>query len=683
MLTATLTKNRLFAVLCLALALVTLALYWPITRNGFVNFDDDQYVVGNMHVTTGLTWTNVVWAFKTGEAANWHPLTWISHMIDCDLYGLNPGGHHLTNLLFHVANTLLLFLLLNQMTGAMWRSTFVAAFFAWHPLHVESVAWASERKDTLSTFFWLLTLLAYVRYAKEQGARSKEQNGVRRNPFFLLLSSCFGFYSAALIFFALALMSKAMAVTLPFVLLLLDFWPLNRICLPDFAAESNPERAQPPPAKSWTRTALFLVVEKIPFFALALAASIVTFLIQKTAGAVWASSWELRLENVVLAYVRYISKLFWPENLAIVYSFPRHWPALLAAGAALLLLTWTALSLYRARQNPYLPVGWFWFIGTLVPTIGIVQVGAQSIADRYTYIPSIGFFIVVVWGAHDLAKRWPERGKFLALAGIVALVGCLGVTSIQIGYWHDSERLFLHAIEVTTDNYVAENCLGKAFEKTGRNDRALVLYANAVKIEPRYPQSQFNLALCLLVFGKTNEALEHLRIAARLQPHDPDIQYDLGVYFSQHGSPSDAALGFQSALADRPDFPEAQTALGSLLSRQRKFAEAIPHFAATVRLKPEDPEARFNLGLALLDNHQPAEAAAQFSEELRLTPNATKAHYRLALALQQQNKLAEAVIHYRAALHFTPDFPEAKAALDMLVAAHPELKTSEPLDTAR
>jgi tetratricopeptide (TPR) repeat protein len=639
--------GKKFTFICLALALVTAALYYPITRNGFVDFDDEEYIVGNPHITSGLTWTNAVWAFKSGEAANWHPLTWMSHMADCDLFQLNPGGHHLTNLLFHVVNTLLLFLLLNKMTGAVWRSAFVAAFFAWHPLHVESVAWASERKDTLSTFFWLLTLIAYVKYAhlaKGQSQKSKV------------------FYLLALIFFACGLMSKPMVVTLPFVLLLLDYWPLGRI----------------PNSEFQILKLKHLLLEKAPFFLMAAAGSAVTFLVQKTAGAMWATSWDTRLENVVLAYVRYISKLVWPQNLAIVYSHPGHWPALLAVCAAALLLTLTALSVYSARQFSYLPVGWFWFLGTLVPTIGLVQVGAQSIADRYTYIPSIGFFIVVVWGAHDLAQRWPAKGKFLPLAGGVALIGCLGVTSIQIGYWQNSEKLFLHAIEVTTDNFVAENCLGKAFEKAGQNDRALVLYLDAVKIAPRYPQAQFNLAISLLVFGKTKEALEHLRTAAQLEPHDPDIQYDLGIYFKQNGSPEDAARGFQAALADRPDFPEAQTELGTLLAQQKKFAEAIPHFAVTVRLKPNDPEARFDLGLALLDNHQPTEAAAQFYEELRLTPNATKAHFRLAKALAEQNKFAEAATHYRNALRLNPDFPDAKAALDQLLSAHPELKTSEP-----
>ena len=694
--TTKLTQNPLFAIICLALAVVTLAVYWPLTSHPFINFDDDDYIVGNTHVTSGLTWTNVAWAFQTGAAANWHPLTWISHMIDCDLYGLNPGGHHLTNLLFHIANTLLLFLLLKQMTGTMWRSAFVAALFAWHPLHVESVAWASERKDTLSAFFWMLTLLAYARYAKKPNVAG---------------------YLLALLLFACGLMSKPMVVTLPFVLLLLDFWPLNRLRLPDFGAESNLENvpARNPAAKSWTRMAFFLFVEKIPFFALAAAASAATFLVQKNAGAFWQSPFPLRMANAVLAYVRYISKIFWPADLAIVYPYPHHWPALFVAGAVLLLVAWSALFVFRTKQNPYLIVGWLWFLGTLVPTIGLVQVGAQSMADRYTYIPSIGLFILIVWGANDLLDLRPELKKFLPLAGGAALAGCLAVTSLQLNYWQSGIQLFGRAIAVTTDNYVACNTLGKAFERAGQKDKALFLYSEAVRLEPRYPQGQFNLAMSLLEYGKTAEALAHLKIAANLTPHDPDIQYDLGTYFLQHDQLEEAAHRFNIALADRPEFPEAHNALGSVLSRQnkldeaigqfsealrlkpdfavahqnwaatlvkqKKITQAIPHFAEAVRLKPDDPEALFNFGLALFDNHQPAEAAAQFSGELRLTPNETKAHYRLALALQQQNKLAEAVIQYRAALRLTPNFPEAKTALDALLTAHPELNTIEPLDT--
>jgi protein O-mannosyl-transferase len=584
-----LTENQLFAIICLALGMMTLAVYWPLTSHPFINFDDDDYIVGNSHVTSGLAWENVIWAFQTGAAGNWHPLTWISHMMDCNLYGLNPGGHHLTNLLLHIANALLLFLLLKQMTGAMWRSAFVAALFAWHPLHVESVAWAAERKDVLSAFFWMLTLLAYVRFAN----RSKVQNPKSK-----------AFYALALFFFACGLMSKPMVVTLPFVLLLLDFWPLQRFTIYDlrFTILSR------------------LVLEKIPFFALAAAASIVTFLVQKTAGAFGQSPLPLRLANTTLAYVRYLSKLFWPADLAIVYPYPHHWPALFVTGAALLLAAWTVLFLFRARQNPYLVVGWFWFLGTLVPAIGLVQVGAQSMADRYTYIPGIGLFILVVWGANALFDLRPARKKFLPLAGGAALLGCLAVTSLQLNYWQNSIQLFLHAINVTTDNYVAFNTLGKAFERAGQKDKALYFYSETVRLEPHYPPGQFNLAMGLLEYGKTDEALGHLKLAANLAPHDPDIQYDLGTYFLQHDQMEEAAHCFNATLADRPIFPEAHNALGSVLMRQGKLDEAIAQFSEAVRLKPDFAVAHQNWAAVLIKQNKIAEANLHLAEAATLKP---------------------------------------------------------------
>jgi hypothetical protein len=534
---AKLTKNQIFTAICLALALVTLAVYWPITRDGFVNFDDDVYIVANPHVTSGLTWTNVAWAFTSGEGGNWHPLTWLSHMVDCQLFGLNPGGHHLVSILFHIANTLLLFLLLNQMTGALWRSAFVAALFAWHPLHVESVAWASERKDVLSTFFWLLTLMAYARFAelsKVQSSKSKV------------------FYALALIFFACGLMSKPMVVTLPFVLLLLDFWPLNRF--QNFTGANLPRRAA------------VLTAEKIPFFLLASAASAVTYAVQKSGGAFWPEPFGTRFANAALAYVRYISKIFWPADLAVVYSYPHQWPVALVIFAVAMLATWSGLLIFWSRRHPYLAVGWLWFLGTLVPTIGLVQVGAQSIADRYTYIPSIGFFIVAAWGLNDILNRKPERKKIAALIGVVALAGCLAATSIQINYWRNSLALFSHAVTVSTDNYVADNCLGKALEKNGDNADALALYTEAVRIEPRYFPAQFNLATSLLEFGRDAAALGHLETAVALQPGFADAQYDLGLFFLQHGQLEKARIHLISALEHRPDFPEAKSALAQILA---------------------------------------------------------------------------------------------------------------------
>ncbi len=532
-------RGKVF-LLCLGLALVTAALYWPITSHPFILYDDEQYVTANPHVITGLSVANFKWAFTNSEAANWHPLTWLSHQLDCQLFGQNAGRHHLVNLLLHIANTLLLLLFLRGATGALWRSAMVAALFAWHPLHVESVAWASERKDMLSTLFWLLALMAYVRYVHSQGRGQKsEVRGQKTNARV--------YYAASLFFFALGLMSKPMVVTLPCVLLLLDYWPLQRL---------GGSRWQ------WAGGRA-LLVEKIPFFALALAGSAVTYLVQTGGGAVWATPWPERLANAVIAYARYVIKLFFPGDLALVYSHPDHWPVTLALGAALLLAVWTAVALQGWRARPWLAFGWLWFLGTLVPTIGLIQVGAQSMADRYTYIPSIGFFIALVWAVAE-SPRLQGRLQLGRLLAFGSLAGCVALTAIQIQYWQDNIRLFRHALEVSPDNYIAANCLGKAYEKVGDYPHALACYAAAVQTEPRFPQSQFNYAISLMRQGDPAGAFTHLNAAAALEPHNADIQFDLGVYFAEHGSWTNAAACFRQALADRPGFAPAQQQLNRL-----------------------------------------------------------------------------------------------------------------------
>jgi protein O-mannosyl-transferase len=705
--TARPTRNQLPAVICLVLALVTSIAYWPITRHGFTNFDDDGYITGNAHVKSGLTWPGLVWASKNTETTNWHPLTWLSHMLDCQLYGLYPGGHHSTNLIFHVANTLLLFLLLKQLTGALWRSAFVAALFAWHPLHVESVAWAAERKDVLSAFFWLLTLMAYARYARE----SKDQRAKSK-----------AFYGLSLLTFACGLMSKPMVVTLPFVLLLLDFWPLGRFSVQNTAR---------------------LVLEKIPFFALAAVGSVLTYLVQKTGGAVSSDTLLFRLMNASGSYLRYILKTIWPADLAVIYPFPGHGLAGLAIVAAILLAVASGWIIFLARRCPWLLVGWFWFLGTLVPVIGLVQIGSQSMADRYMYLPAIGLFILVVWGLNDLFGSQPQKQKILAGAGIAALAACLACTRVQIQYWRDSISLFRHAIEATTGNHVAYACLAQALDAVDREDEALAAGTDAVRIEPNYPPGQFFLGMILLKEGKSDEALTHLGTAARLAPYDttmhynygkvlldfnrpqeatacfitalnnnsdftaahnglgkacwrqgkldeatnqlaqavilepdnPQFHYDYGTVLLATSNTNEAIAQFSEALRLNPDFADAHGNLAVALIRQGKAPEAIAHFSEAVRLQPNNPDRHFYLGLALLDNHRPAGAAVQFSEELRLTPNETKAHFRLAQALQQQGKLNSAAGHYREALRLTPDFPEAKAALDRIVSGDPDLKT--------
>lgn len=529
-----------------ALAMVTLLVYLPILRHDFINFDDPVYITQNPNVESGLTWHGMVWAFQIGYAAYWQPLTWISHMIDCQLFGLNPGGHHFVNLLFHIANVLLLFLLLNRMTGAMWRSAFVAAFFAWHPLRVESVAWAAERKDVLSGFFWMLTLLAYARYAQEQGARNKEQS---TRSFFLFFKS----YWIALFFFACGLMSKPMVVTLPFVLLLLDFWPLNRFELPITA-----------------RKVTNLLIEKLPFFALAMADSIVMFMAQKGNPSVWSLTelpMNFRIENALVSYLRYISKIFWPTDLALIYPYPHYWPFALVVFAALFLAVWSGLFIFLARRFPYLAVGWFWFLGTLVPVIGIMQVGMQSMADRFSYLPSIGIFILVVWGANDLLNSQRQKIKIAALAGSIALAGCVTVTSMQLKYWQNSLEIFWHTIKVTTDNYAAEDCMGKVLENIGKTDAAEKLYSEAVRIEPDYPAAQFDLGMIQVGQNKPDEASNHLATAVQLLPQDPVMQFDFAVFLAQHGQPDKAAAHFKAALADKPDFAEARGSLEQISAK--------------------------------------------------------------------------------------------------------------------
>ncbi|HTV63147.1 MAG TPA: hypothetical protein VMH30_11320 [Verrucomicrobiae bacterium] len=551
-------RKRPATTICLGLAVVTVLVYLPMLRDNFINYDDPDYILGNAHVNHGLTWNGVVWAFTSSNAANWHPLTWISHMIDCQFFDLHPAGHHLMNLLFHTANVLLLFLLLKNMTGAIWRSAFVAAAFAWHPLHVESVAWASERKDVLSAFFWMLSLLAYVKYAANSrilppsgrdNSNTPPPSEPRPHNSFRPLTS--PSYWLALLFFACGLMSKPMVVTLPFVLLLLDFWPLRRFDLHG----------------SWfhIRNLGKLLLEKIPFFALTIASCIITMRAQN--GARWSTAslgFPFRLENAAMSCVRYISKTFWPTDLALIYPYPHSWPLGAVIAVAIVLALLTAIFISQARRFPYLLMGWLWFLGTLVPTIGIVQVGVQSMADRYSYLPSIGIFVLVAWGANDLFERWPDRKKFLRVAAGLALAGCLAVTSIQLTYWKNSLTIFAHTVQVTTDNYAADDCLGKSLDNIGQTNAAAAFYNEAVRLEPDYPMAQFDLGLLDVEQGQPAEASNHLAAAARLDPHNPVMQFDFGVFLAQHGAPAQAAGSFKAALADQPDFPEAREQLDLL-----------------------------------------------------------------------------------------------------------------------
>jgi tetratricopeptide (TPR) repeat protein len=541
-------------VIGLALALVTLLVYLPVTRDGFLNYDDQDYVTENQVVQNGLTWAGIKWAFTTRHASNWHPVTWLSHMTDCELFGLNPGGHHLVNVLFHSANTVLLFILLLRLTGALWAAAFIAALFAWHPLHVESVAWVSERKDVLSTFFALLTLLSYTKFVK---------GNCRRSFWF------------ALLFFALGLMSKPMLVTLPFVMLLLDFWPLQRFSLSAFRFP--------------------LLLEKTPFFLLTAISCFITFFAQSQRGGDAVATLELvplhyRLLNTVIAYGRYLLKTVWPVDLAVIYPLPDHlswiYAAAATSAAALFIISWLV---WRGCQTcPYLLVGWLLFLGTLVPVIGFVQVGSAALADRYTYFPLVGIFIAFTFGGCELARRF-HVPKIIpaALAGVI-LATCLVLTENQLRYWSDSETLFSHALAVTKDNHVAHVNLGVALDQKGEPNKALEQYRAAEQLAPELYHIHNNIANILDKLGRPAEALAEYREAVRLKPDLAFLHNSLGNELASSGRSDEALKEFSEAARLDPAYPWPHVGTAKVFFQRGRDDEAVDELRAALRIQPDN-----------------------------------------------------------------------------------------------
>jgi len=611
--------------ICLVLITVTLAVFWQVSNHEFVNFDDDDYISENPHVQSVLSRQAIIWAFTATRAANWHPLTWLSHMIDCQLYGLNPSGHHLTNVLFHLVNTLLLFLLLNRITGASWRSGFVAALFALHPLHVESVAWVAERKDVLSTLFWLLTMWAYIYYV--------EKPRLHRYLFTLLL-------------FALGLMAKPMLVTLPCVLLLLDYWPLKRIELGQ-SASGQPAVIQPSTiAKKPGAQAFRLLLEKTPLFVLVAVSSVVTFVVQKSGGAVGALEVypiKIRVANALFSYVSYMVKMIWPQNLAVFYPHPgQSLPMWQAAAAGLLLLLISIAVIRAGRRQSYLPVGWLWYLGTLVPVIGLVQVGAQAMADRYTYVPLIGLFIMAAWGVPELLAKYRFQRTVLATLATILLVTLTLVSKRQVRHWQNSLTLFQHAVEVTADNYLAHDSLGNALAQQGMLDQAIVHYREALRIKSNLVNTHNNLGVALLQQGEINRAMAQYYQALRLKPDSAETHNNLGVALFTVGQLDQAIGHYLTAIKLDPNFGKAYNNLGNALARQGKLDEAFSQYYKALELKANYPEAHNNLGVALA----------------------------------QQEKLREAIAHFRRALQLRPDYAQARSNLDNAIALL--AKTTEP-----
>jgi len=646
--------DRRVLLICAVLALVTFCIYSPVLQNGFVNFDDHTYVTDNAPIQNGLTPTAMVWAFTTGHASNWHPLTWISHIIDWQLYGQNhPGGHHLTNLLFHIANTLLLFIWLNRITGKTWRSAAVAALFAWHPLHVESVAWIAERKDVLSTFFWLLTMLAFQQF-KVRGSKFKV---------------C---YSLALLFFTCGLMSKPMLVTLPFVLLLLDYWPRKRSVKSAECGVGSAElgKTEGAPWMSWKN----LVIEKVPFFLLALVSSVITFLVQQEGGAVMAVenlSLGQRLATPFLAYAGYLRKMFWPSGLAVFYPLPGSVPAAQVIFAVLLLAVISASAIALARSRPYALFGWLWFLGTLVPVIGLVQVGSQSMADRYTYMPLVGLFIVVVWGVADLFTQGKQERFALAwFIFIVMAAACLCVTWEQTQFWKDSETLFRRDLAVVPDNALAHVNLGSALDGAGHPVEAEAQFQAALRLEPDSALSLNGLGVLYAHEGDVTNTIKFYNSALRNHPFFSDAHYNLGNALAAQGKYEEAAQHYLESLRTKDDSPDAHNNLGAVLMRLGRWPDALAQFKAALRLKPNYPEAQDQMGSVLLKLGHPDLAEIHYAEAVRLKPDFAHAQSKLGLALAQQGQLEAALNHLGAAVKLEPKNPETwfdlAAVLDAL-----------------
>jgi protein O-mannosyl-transferase len=632
------------------LVLVTIAVYWSATRCDFVTYDDHMYVLDNPHVTSGLTLENVRWAFQSDYAANWHPLTWLSHMLDCQMFGLKPWGHHLSSVLLHGLNAGLVFALLYLMTGAPWRSLLVAALFAVHPLRVESVAWVSERKDLLSSFFGLLALIAYVGYAKwrqptvdaqEPGAEGLDSRSLSRLPSTSL-------YLLSVLFLAFGLMSKPMLVTWPLVMLLLDYWPLRRF---EFST-LNAQRSTLPR----------LVTEKIPFFVLVALMSAVTFVVQKQGGAmtgVTSLPLGARVGNALISYCRYLGKLFRPVDLVACYWHPGQWPlgkVLLAGGV---ILGISVVIWLQRRRYPYLLMGWLWFLGMLVPVIGLVQVGEQAMADRYTYLPLLGVLILAVWGVCELTRGWRYHVIALSVAGGAAIVSCLVLTQQQIGYWKDGVALFKHALEVTKDNQIAHTAFGDALGRKGQMDEAIGQYQEALRLKPGYALAHNNLGIALVLKGQADEAIRQFQEAIRLKPDYAEAYYDLGASLINKGQIDEAILQIQEAVRLKPNYAEARNNLGVVLGRKGRLDEATRQLREAVRLKPEDAGFHCNLGNALAMKGQINDAIRQYQQAVRLKPNYADAHNNLANALLRKGQIEMAIEGFKMAIQLKTNYAEA------------------------
>ena len=630
-------QNVQVVCVCVFLALAVLIVFGQTAHFGFVNYDDQLYVSDNAKVTNGLSLQGVAWAFSHAACNFYHPLTMISLMLDYQLHGLHPGGYHLTNVLIHAASAILLFLIVRQMTGALWRSAFVAAVFAIHPLRVESVAWVSERKDVLATFFFMLTIGAYVHYARDPNSLGR----------YLMVAGLF----------VLGLLCKPTAVALPFGLLLLDYWPLNRFTPP------TPTRATAPPIPQADYFGIpkRLILEKVPLVVLAAVACVVTYFAE---GEVVMSIAKIpvptRIGNVLLSYVVYLRQMVWPAGLAAFYPYPQKSPPLWEIGLAFLLLAGISggvLAFWRKR--PWLLAGWFWYLGMMVPVIGIVQLGVFAHADRNTYLPQIGLYVLLAWAVADWSAGWKHRR--MVLGGLMMVViGALTVCArIQTSYWRDSESLWARALACAPANILACRNLGAALVEHGKLDEAVTLYKRALEIKLDSAETHDSLGDALDKKGELNEAMEQYRIALAINPAYADAHYNLGNALVKCGNLEEAVAHYRKVLEINPDYLDARMNLGLALAKSGQMAEAIAQYQKTLEINPRYAKAHCNLGDALLQQGHADEAVACFQRALEIQPDYAKAHYDLANVFFDQGHLDQAIAHYQKALEADPALVEA------------------------
>ena len=637
--------------IAVVLGLLVFLLYLPVIHFDFINYDDFDYVAANAHVNKGLSMEAVKWAFFSFHASNWHPVTWLSHMLDCQLFGLNAGWHHLTNLFFHLANTLLLFALFCKLTRQKWPATCVALLFAVHPLHVESVAWIAERKDMLSTFFFLTVLMTYTSYV-----RSPKKTAL---------------YYTTLFLFMLGLMAKPMLVTLPFLLLVLDYWPLERFRLP-------------------ARGTLFadkkvlqnMIVEKIPFFLLSGISSYITVCAQKSAiAAEGLYPLKFRLINAVIAYGTYIRKMFVPVHLSLPYPIEDkiNWASFWISLAVLLLIS--LISLSTAKKRPYILAGWLWYLGTLVPVIGILQVGIQSMADRYTYIPLIGLFIMLTWGCNDICKRWKYL-KFPAIVGLgIICILLTAATRHQLGFWQNSISLFRHSLKATDNNYVADNNLGLALMEQGNMTDSAKYFTDAIRINPGFSLAYLNLAYNQASRHEDNKAIENYRKALSIDPNYVEAYCNLGNLYFRQGRYQEASENYLAALKIQPDSAQAYDGLGGVFTRIGNLDKAIFCFQKALSFAPDDASTRQNLvevycniGNLAFRQNQYQEASENYLAALKIQPDSAQAYNGLGAVFTRIGNLDKAIFCFKKALSLRPDDVSARQNLENLMKSKSEEK---------